>query len=201
MAALLVSFSISTRHCPVDWVRMRGNVQLWSVVLVCFFFMSCPDRWQLRTLEWNTECVFVCFGVFFFHVHRRRTEPRRGNNQTKWTVKNLDFRYIKKNVLVMCLPGAQTNPGTSNVNVSSGKVGCFFFCCLWGYGSVLCHLNEWLSILLCLCVLRLFVFALWIFWEEKKKNHLHIWCFSVCLCTTLHTVTLGGKTLITKSVY
>lgn len=33
----------------------------------------------------------------------------------------------------------------------------------------------------CACVfLRLFVFALWIFWE-KKKNHLHIWCFSVPL--------------------
>lgn len=54
-------------------------------------------------------------------------------------------------------------------------------CRLRGCGSVLCHLNEWLSILLCLCVLRLFVFALWIFGKITCISDV----FSVRLYTTL----------------
>lgn len=111
--------------------------------------------WQLRILDWNTwMCCSSCLWDF--------KEPRHGNIQ-------ITGQFPKF---------WSSKTGISNVNVFSGKV---VSCCLGGCGSVLCHLNEWLSILLCLCVLRLFVFALWSFFLGKKKKSLAYLMFSVLL--------------------
>lgn len=83
-----------------------------------------------------------------------------------WTLQRQD--------LLLRVFARSSKTGISNVNVFSGKV---VLCCLWGCGSVLCH-NEWLSILLCLCVLCLFVFALWIFGK--------ITCISDAFCPLVH---------------
>lgn len=153
MAALLVCFSISAGALSrlTGWLRMCGNVQLGSVFM--FLFMFCTNHRLLEDFGLKHR-MCRCFSC-----SPRLEEVINGDIQITGQLKSF---------LLMCLPGART--------LGFQMWMCFLkkvvSCCLRGRGSVLCHLSEWLPILLCLCVLRLFVFALWIF----GKNHLHIFC-------------------------
>lgn len=83
--------------------------------------------------------------------------------------------------LFMYLPGAR-ELGFQKWMCFLGKV---VSCRLWGCGSVLCHLNEWLLILPCLC----FSSSVCICTLNFLERPLAYLLFSVRLCTILHTMT------------
>lgn len=139
----------------------------------------------------SLEVYFLCCLSFLHVLYQLQTDEDSGlkhwmcSSLKLWGKKIQNYGTIKfdSSCDINCSPHAGS-VGFQNVNVFSGKV---VSCRLGGCGSVLRHLNEWLSILLCLCVLCLFVFALWIF----GKNHLHIWCF-LPACTLLHFTKYPG---------
>ena len=120
---------------------------------------------------------------------------------------------INKCFLPACLPGSldfekKENKQKKNVNVFSlgkKKKKRFVSCRLSEDAVQFCViLNEWLSILLCLCVfLRLFVFALWNFLGKLTCISDVFFCFFFLSACARHLHTRRPwvtKTLITKSV-
>lgn len=162
MAALLVCLSISTGHSPVltEWLRMCGNVQLGSVFFCYFvlFYFSCPCSVPIGLKHLNV-LPFLS----------RSIETLRSRDVELFKLQEKFGLDINKCFLPACLPGSLDFEKKIIMWMcfrweKKKKKKVCFMSSLWGCGSVLCHLNEWLSILLCLCVfLRLFVFALWNF--------------------------------------
>lgn len=95
--------------------------------------------------------------------------------------------------LFMYLPGAR-ELGFQKWMCFLGKV---VSCRLWGCGSVLCHLNEWLLILPCLC----FSSSVCICTLNFLERPLAYLLFSVRLCTILHTMTPRWWNTGHKSLY
>lgn len=161
---------------------MCGNVQLGSVVLVVFLFMFCPNHRQLRILDWNAECVVV------FHVRWQFEEPRHGNIQITGQFKIWILR--RQNFLLVSLPGAQ-------------KLGFQMWMC---FLERLFYVVSEDAVQFCVimndcqfCCACVFFVCLYLHSEFLEKSLAYL-MLSVCLYTTLHTMTLGGETLITKSV-
>lgn len=160
MAALSVCFSISTRH-----LSSRLDANVWeraarSVALVFFFFFKSffvfrPDLWQRRIQDGSPQ-PFLAF--LFSDTSKRRQQPNQ-----RGTVGNLDFfsRHLFFFSSIFIAGSRKKRRKKKGL-----KCECFF----WKDSSVVSEdaVQFWLSILLCLCVLCLFVFALWSF-ERKKK--------------------------------